>query len=405
MNQQNVTNQPKVRRESKNRIKVDFERTPLWERLKAKFLNFNFIKNVVWWIVRYVLLVGIAYIVLFPFFSKISASFMGKLDFTDATVRLIPKHFTLLMYKEIWVEQEYVKAFINTFILSFSTAVIQTFICSFIAYGFAKFKFKGRGVIFALVMLTMIIPHRTLASAMQSVFHGFDIFGIFGFLEGGGINILGIIKATKLSDLLGFLEGTNIGDFSFGTWLDVFPNRPLYTGGQSMGDIFTKSGINMLNTYWPFIILSLTGLAFKNGLYIFLLRQFFMGVPDELEESAYIDGSGVFRTFFTIILPISIPMMVTVFLFAFSWCWTDNFYTGSLMFFTSSNKAPYLLVSMIAKDIPVTLRDDNFAGATLYHGAIKNTMGLMIIFPLVIIYSFCQRFLVQGIERSGLTAD
>ncbi len=380
MYNQKINNQPKVRKESKNKIRVDFERTPLLERLKAKFFTFYFLKKVVWWIVRYVLLIGVAYIVLFPFFSKISASFMAKQDFTDATVRLIPKHFSIDMYKEIWVEFEYVKAFANTFLLSFSTALIQTFICSFIAYGFAKFKFKGRKIMFALVLLTMIIPHRTLASAMQLVFKNFDILGIFGFLEGGGINILGILKFPNIA-----------------TSLNVFPD--------STKELFTRNGINLLNSYWPFIILSFTGLAFKNALYIFLLRQFFMGVPDELEESAYIDGSGVFRTFFTIILPISIPMMITVFLFAFSWCWTDNFYTTSSMFFVSATKAPKLLTTTIGRDVPITLRDDAFAGASLYHGAIKNTGGLMIIAPLVVMYLFCQRFLVQGIERSGLTAD
>jgi multiple sugar transport system permease protein len=172
-----------------------------------------------------------------------------------------------------------------------------------------------------------------------------------------------------------------------------------------MKEIFTGDGVNLLNSYFPFIILSLTGLAFKNGLYIFLLRQFFMGVPDELEESAYIDGSGVFRTFFTIILPISIPMMITVFLFAFSWCWTDDFYTGGTMFFFDKFEAPYLLINFIEEKPPKTLVDENFKGKEIYNGVIRNTAGLMVIAPLVVMYLFCQKYLVQGIERSGLTAD
>lgn len=61
--------QPKVMKESKNKIRVEFERTPLKERLKAKFLSLFFLKKVVWYIFRLVLLVGISYIVLFPFFS------------------------------------------------------------------------------------------------------------------------------------------------------------------------------------------------------------------------------------------------------------------------------------------------------------------------------------------------
>ena len=80
----------------------------------------------------------------------------------------------------------------------------------------------------------------------------------------------------------------------------------------SAGFVQFMSDLKLTNTYWPLIILSICGLAFKNGLYIFMLRQFFRGVPDELEESAYIDGSGVIRTFLTIILPLSIPMMITV---------------------------------------------------------------------------------------------
>ena len=386
MNADNIQKQPEVRKETKNKIRVDFERTPLKERLKARFLSLYFVKKAAWWIVRYVLLIGIAYIVLFPFFSKISASFMDKVDFTDSYVRLIPKNFTLKYYRELWLEKDYIRAFFNSFMLSASTALIQTFVCSFIAYGFAKFKFKGNKILFGLVLLTMIIPHRTIGSAMQATFKSFDLFGIFGFLEGGGIKILGheIFNTDALKAI------------------NVFPDT------VKLKEIFTSDGINLLNSYWPFILLSLTGLAFKNGLYVFLLRQFFMGVPDELEESAYIDGSGVFRTFFTIILPISIPMMVTVFLFAFSWSWTDDFYSSQQMFFTSAKKAPYLLTSFASEvktNIPITLKEEDFIEVNRYEAAIRNTSGLMVIAPLVVMYLFCQKFLVQGIERSGLTVD
>jgi multiple sugar transport system permease protein len=379
-NTQNINSKPRVRKETKNKIRVDFERTSFKERFKAKFLTLNFLKKVVWALVRYILLVGVAYIVLFPFFSKISASVMSYTDFTDSMVRLIPKNFSIEIYKAIFVEQEYMRAFGNTFLLSISTAIIQTFICSFIAYGFAKFKFKGNKLLFALVILTMIIPHRTLASSIRLMFTNFDVFGIFRFFSGGGISILGLFEYNN-----DFLRSINFM--------------------ESWGPRFTSSGVNLMNSYWPFMILSFCGLAFKNGLYIFLLRQFFMGVPDELEESAYIDGSGVFRTFFTIILPISVPMMITVFLFSFSWCWTDIFYSSSQMFFSDSTKAPYLLTTEIGKKIPSSLDGKVPSNSLKWEAAVKSTGGLMIIFPLVIMYLFCQKYLVQGIERSGLTAD
>jgi multiple sugar transport system permease protein len=165
---------------------------------------------------------------------------------------------------------------------------------------------------------------------------------------------------------------------------------------------FSETGsIDLINSYWPMLILSIGGIAFKNGLYIFMMRQFFKGVPDELEESAYVDGSGTFRTFFSIIIPLSVPMMITVFLFSFSWQWTDKFYTD--LFFIEGSASKMHLLPDIYKNWPPSIEPpQGAAGTALYQNVFQNTAGLMIIFPLVIIYLFCQRYLVQGIERSGL---
>ena len=70
MNAQNTEKKPAIKRETKNKIRVEFDRTPLIERLKAKFLSFYFLQKVAISIFRLVLMVGISYIVLFPFFSK-----------------------------------------------------------------------------------------------------------------------------------------------------------------------------------------------------------------------------------------------------------------------------------------------------------------------------------------------
>ena len=350
MNSQQTSNAPRVMKESKNKIRVEFERTPLKERLKAKFLNMNFFKNVVVKVFTYVLLIGISYVILFPFFAKISGSFMSKDDFVDVTVKLIPKYPTLDTYKAIISENGYFTALFNTFTLSVLCGLIQTFVSCVIGYGLAKFKFKGNKLLFFLVIFTMVIPHRTLQLSMFMKFRYFDILGIFNFLGGGVFE-----------------------------WLRILP----------------FSSINLNNTYWPLALLSLGGLAFKNGLYIFMMRQFFHGVPDELEESAYIDGSGVFRTFLQIILPLSVPMMITIFLFAFSWQWTDNFYTT--VFFTKTGMT--LMPSIVG--IPATL-DTQYAAQNLYESAIRNTCGLLILLPLLVMYVFLQRYLIGGIERSGI---
>ena len=392
MNAQNIDQKPVVKRETKNRIRVDFDRTPLKDRLKAKFLSFHFLAKVVLWIFRMVLMIGISYIVLFPFLSKIMGSFMAPEDFVDVTVRLIPKHFTLDIYRGILSELGYWEAFMNTFTLSFCCAIIQTFICCLIGYGFAKFKFKGRNLLFMLVMLTMIVPHQTLQLSMFMEFRYFDIFGIVKLLKGGGIELFGHNIKDLGEGVAAVFEKINILPDEI-KWGQYFTERGVEKWKVQME--VTEAGINLCNTYFPLVILSLGGLAFKNGLYIFLLRQFFRGIPDELEESAYMDGSGTLRTFIQIILPLSVPMMITVFLFAFCWQWTDDFYTG--LFFSSTS------VNLLTKivDVPPSLKLD-YAGTDLYNSAIRNTCGLMIIAPLVILYIFCNRFLVQGIEHSGM---
>ena len=139
--QTGVPKPPKVMKESKNKIKVDFERTPLKERMKAKFLNGYFFKNLVWGLFRYVLLIGISYVILFPFFAKISGSFMSRDDFVDVTVKLIPKYPTLDTYRAIISQNKYFEALLNTATLSILCGLSQTFICCLIGYGLAKFKF------------------------------------------------------------------------------------------------------------------------------------------------------------------------------------------------------------------------------------------------------------------------
>ena len=369
---------PKITKESKNKIRVEFERTPLKERLKAKFLNMYFFQTVIVKIFRFIFLLGIAYVVLYPFFTKIAGSFMAPEDFVDVTVRLVPKNFTLDIYKAIWTDLKYFEALCNTLFISAVCGLLQTFTCCLIAYGLAKYKFKGNGLIFLLVILTMLVPHKTLQASMSLKFTYFDVCGILSFFSGGtSVGIEGIDSILAGITLFN-PESTN----------------------ETIAYIAKNHSLNLINTYTPLIILSVTGLAFKNGLYIFMLRQFFRGIPDSLEESAYIDGSGDFRTFIQIILPMSVPMMITVFLFSFCWQWTDVFYTN--MFFTNANKAPLLLTKI--NDIPKSL-DTEYAGQNLYETAIHNTCGIMIIFPLVIMYVFLQRYLVEGIERSGLTAE
>ena len=347
---------PIITKETKNKIQVDYEgKLTFKERMKNKLKSSHTWAKVFIAIFRFVLMLGVSFVIIQPFIARIAGSFMSHEDVIDATVSIIPKYPTLQIYKALIVENNYFDAFFNTLLISLICAVLQTLIACVVGYGIAKFKFKGNGAVMIAVVLTMIIPHGTIKHAMASHFSFFDILTI------------------QSLDYLGPLA--------------------------SIEKLFGGDGrIELYNTYVPLIILSLCGLAFKNGLYIYLMRQFFKGVPDELEESAYVDGSGVFRTFFQIIIPLSVPMMITVFLFSFSWQWTDEFYTG--MFF-NGDKSIYLMSDVYTK-IPSSLTLPGYSGQDMYDNVVRNTAGMLIIMPLVVLYLFCQKYLVQGIERSGL---
>ncbi len=327
---------------SRKEMKKEFEgKLSFRKRLMMKIFSMEFLKTLIVKLFMYVFLIGISYIIIYPFITKISASFMSTSDFADVTVKLIPKYPTLDTYKFVVIENDYFEALFNTTLLSLSTALLQTLVTAIIGYGLAKFKFRGKSIIFGLVILSMVIPHKTLQLSMFTFFRYFDIFGIF--------------------------------------------------------ELITGNTIKLIDTVFPLLLLSVFGLAFKNGLYIFIFRQFYKGVPDELEEAAYVDGSGIFKTYFRIILPTALPMMTTVFMFAFSWQWTDKYYNN--LFFISGD-APHFLPAIVK--VPDSLSSIASSSSPLQEAAVLNTCGLLVILPLFIIFLFAQKALVQGIERSGI---
>jgi multiple sugar transport system permease protein len=294
-------------------------------------------------LLKYLLLAGLSFIILYPLLLKLSTSFMTEEDMLDTLVVYIPRNFTLENYKIIAEYSNYFTGLRNTFFISLFSGIVQMFICSYIGYGLARFKFKGRGLVMLLVFFTILAPPSTFQTSMYLKFRYFDFFGIMDFLTG--------------------------------------------------------NTVNLMDSFWPLAILSFTGFAFKNGLFIFMMRQYFKNIPEELEEAAYVDGSGVIRTYFRIILPLAKSMMLTVFLFAFAWQWTDTFYTR--MFFsrikTLSNALLKGFEGMMVADKILGLK--NGQPLTV---AYTGTMCLMVIAPLIIMYIFAQRSLTEGIERSGI---
>ncbi len=307
------------------------------------FLKGFFSRGTIYSFLRAILLLGISYIILLPLLSKFAGSFMSVRDLYDQTVKWIPRNFTLEHYEMVWRNMNYPVAFKNTFLLTLTVSVLQLASCTVIGYGLARFDFKGKNIIFVLVILTLVVPPQMILTPLYLNFRFFDFLGILP--------------------------------------------KPL----------------NLIGTYWPFIMTSITGNGLKNGLFIYIMRQFFRGMPKELEEAAYIDGAGLFRTFLYVMLPGAVPALVIVFLFAFVWQWNDYifitlFMGGSGMFLPQVLE---LLATNVIREVTGGTAATKLQGDQ-FESLINNTGMLLVIAPLLLLYAFMQKYFIESVARSGI---
>lgn len=284
---------------------------------------------------RFVLIVGISYIILFPVLAKISSSFMPLRDLSDQTVNWIPKHPTLDNYRMAIEVMNFPKVFLNSLFLSFLVALLQLASSTVVGYGLARFEFPGRNLILAAAIFTLVVPPQMM---MVPLYLNWRFFNLCGLLPDGGLNLMG--------------------------------------------------------SYWPFLLTALTGTGLRNGLYILVMRQFFSGMPRNLEEAAYVDGAGPVRTFIRIMLPSATPSMVIVFLFGFVWQWNDSFLTT---LYLDSNFLPVAL-SNLSRTLAAYLEMTDVQ----YFSLIVNAGSMLMIAPLLLMYAVLQQYFVESIERTGL---
>lgn len=307
-----------------------------WKERASRFNLLNWSKHWSWVIVRTILVIGFCFVILYPLFFKLSVSFKDRVDLYDSTVLWIPKHFTLDTMKVAFAALSYPKVFMNSFAIATVSTILQVISCSLAAFGFARLAFKGSKLLFGGVLFTIIVPVQTIMITTYLNYRYFDVLGLV----------------------------------------------QLFTG---------QKGINLLDSYWPFILQSATGMGIKSGLFIFIFLQFFRGLPKELEEVSYIDGCSVFQSFWRIMLPNAVPAMVTVLLFSFVWQWNDNYFVS--LFLTSSE--------VLSTKLPIMWASFGMTDP-LYAYMIKNAGELLFIAPIVLLYMFAQRYFVESVERSGL---
>ena len=144
--------------------------------------------------------------------------------------------------------------------------------------------------------------------------------------------------------------------------------------------------LDLIDTYVPLILPKFLA---TEAFFVFLIVQFIRNIPRDMDEAARIDGAGHIRIFFSIILPLIRPALITSAIFAFIWTWND--FLGPLLYVNSPEKYP----------LPIALRLYNDATSTSDYGATV-AVSFLALLPILIFFIVFQRFLVEGVATQGL---
>lgn len=302
----------------------------------------NRIRSVCVSIARFVFLLGVAYIILYPLLYMLSMAFRPTSQVDDPTVVWIPRSLTLDVIKETFTMMKYLPALKNTALLSIVSSLISVIVCAFVGYGFARFEFPLKNILFFGVVLTILVPVQTILIPMVTTMRYFDFFYI---------------------GQLGRLFG---------------------------GEPWT---VNLMNTPFAMYVPATFASGVRAGLFIFIYRQFFLGAPRELEDAAYIDGCGPVKTMLKVMLPLARGAIVIVLLFSVVSYWNEEFYTTFFYNNLSTLRTALLGVEGRATEL---YRNGNIAVAFKQAGA------LLYMAPPLIFFIIFQRLFTESIERTGI---
>ncbi|WP_353056541.1 carbohydrate ABC transporter permease [Sporosarcina luteola] len=265
-------------------------------------------------LINFILLAAGSLLILSPIWWMISTSLKSMAEVMTYPPTFYPHEWNWGNYIKTWKAAPFDTYAINTITITMLVVIGSVLVNSFIAYGFAKVPFKGRGILFAIVLSTMMIP---------------------GFVT-------------------------------------LIPQYVLF------------SKLQWINTYYPLVVPAFFGSAF----FIFLLRQFYMTIPNELIEAAKIEGASHFRIWWTIGLPLTKPALATVAIFSFNGAWND--FLGPLLYLNDENLYTLQLGLQVFKGEMNTQWNYLMAGS------------LLVLLPVIILFFFFQKYFIQGINlQSG----
>ena len=330
---------------------------------KKQVSNFSF--N----LISLILILGLCFVILYPFIELVPTVFSTPEDIGNPNVIWVPEEWSILSFKGAarMVMPEGIMTMAKSIGFALVLMVIQVFVSAMTGYTMARVKYRWLSpIMFVLVVLVFLTPRQSLLLAQYIYFSNFDGLGLIPLLQ------------------------------------DIFPNA-----AWLQHPVAGKEGVIMLiNQPASLYMLAALGNGVNQSLMILIFSQFFKNIPKEPEEAALIDGCGFYKTYFKIMVPNAIPAVVIVAILAFVWNYGDTYYTryfdpeGAHMAselattFIDANKQMLLDRFRIWYNIPVT--------TDMTFDALKQSGILIFLIPLVLLYLFAQRWLVENLENSGL---
>ncbi|GIP06704.1 carbohydrate ABC transporter permease [Paenibacillus sp. JNUCC32] len=267
-------------------------------------------------IIPHMLLILVGLLFLAPFAWLLLTTFKTEEEIFVIPIQWIPTEWIWDNYVNAVNMIPFIKYTWNTVVIALMSVAGVVILSPLVAYGFSRIQFKGRNMLFILMLSTLMLP----------------------------------MQVTMI---------------------------PLYV-------VFNK--VNLLNSNWPLVLSAWfgTGMAYN----VFLIRQFFNGIPMELTESAKIDGASEFRIYAQIVLPLAKPALLTIGLFTFLGAWGD--FQGALIYL---NDQETWTLSIGLKQF---IRENGVAWGPLMAAATLFTI------PIIVLYFFVQKKFIEGITITGL---
>ncbi|MBB3108796.1 multiple sugar transport system permease protein [Paenibacillus phyllosphaerae] len=292
--------------------------------------------------IYYLVLLSLSFVFMYPLLYMISKSLMRPQDVADATIRWVPKMFSLQNYKEAMVALDFWHGLLNSVIISFGSAILQVLSCSLIGYGFARYRFPGQGIFLALVVFTFLIPPQTIVVPLF----------IF-FLDLGWVN-------THLPFVVPALMGHGLkGALFVLIFIQFYRRLP-----NVLEEAARIDGAGAMRTYW--------GIMFpmaKPAMLVVFLFSVVWHWNDLFEPNMY--------------------LLVPEY---FNLAQSMAFFNGNANL-NVQQAAASVSVASDALGMAPTLQNQIMAGV------------MLTIAPILLMYLFTQRYFVESVERTGIAGE